>query len=82
MEERRNDGGDPQEREKLKEEKKKYAQRLKLLSKPREDMECEDLKVSECTIPTRSRDRKLGQITPFHTQSKSDFYSFHIMNRS
>ncbi|KAM6973255.1 bromodomain adjacent to zinc finger domain protein 1A [Aplochiton taeniatus] len=32
------------EREKLKEEKKKYAERLKLWSKPREDMECEDLK--------------------------------------
>lgn len=35
----------PQEREKLKEEKKKYAERLKLWSKPREDMECDDLKV-------------------------------------
>lgn len=34
-----------QEREKLKEEKKKYAERLKLWSKPREDMECDDLKV-------------------------------------
>lgn len=34
-----------QEREKLKEEKKKYAERLKLWNKPREDMECEDLKV-------------------------------------
>ena len=40
---------DPQEREKLKEEKKKYAERLKLWNKPREDMECEDLKVSERT---------------------------------
>lgn len=44
-----------QEREKLKEEKKKYAERLKLWSKPREDMECNDLKVglplciSNCT---------------------------------
>lgn len=38
-----------QEREKLKEEKKKYAERLKLWSKPREDMECEDLRVSERT---------------------------------
>lgn len=36
-----------QEREKLKEEKKKYAERMKLWNKPREDMECEDLKVSE-----------------------------------
>lgn len=36
---------DWQEREKLKEEKKKYAERLKLWNKPREDMECEDLKV-------------------------------------
>lgn len=35
-----------QEREKLKEEKKKYAERLKLWSKPREDMECDDLKVN------------------------------------
>lgn len=35
-----------QEREKLKEEKKKYAERLKIWSKPREDMECDDLKVS------------------------------------
>lgn len=40
---------DRQEREKLKEEKKKYAERLKLWNKPREDMECEDLKVSERT---------------------------------
>lgn len=35
-----------QEREKLKEEKKKYAERLKLWSRPREDMECSDLKVN------------------------------------
>ncbi len=35
-----------QEREKLKEEKKKYAERLKLWSRPREDMECYDLKVN------------------------------------
>lgn len=35
-----------QEREKLKEEKKKFAERMKLWNKPREDMECEDLKVS------------------------------------
>lgn len=53
MKERRSDGGDAQEREKLKEEKKKYAQRLKLLSKPIEDMECEGLKVSERTITAK-----------------------------
>ncbi|XP_037553362.1 bromodomain adjacent to zinc finger domain protein 1A, partial [Nematolebias whitei] len=35
------------EREKLKEEKKKYAERLKQWNQPREDMECEDLKVSK-----------------------------------
>lgn len=45
---------DSQEREKLKEEKKKYAEQLKLWSKPREDMECEDLKVSECTASAMS----------------------------
>lgn len=43
---------DWQEREKLKEEKKKYAERLKLWNKPREDMECEDLKV--CRPPPNS----------------------------
>ncbi|XP_024124234.1 bromodomain adjacent to zinc finger domain protein 1A [Oryzias melastigma] len=43
------------EREKLKEEKKKYAQRLKLLSKPREDMECEDLKELPSPVPVRTR---------------------------
>lgn len=36
-----------QEREKLKEEKKKYAERLKLLNKRTEDLECDDLKVSK-----------------------------------
>lgn len=35
-----------QEREKLKEEKRKFAERMKQWNKPREDMECEDLKVS------------------------------------
>lgn len=34
-----------QEREKLREEKKKYMEYLKQWSKPREDMECDDLKV-------------------------------------
>ncbi|XP_066525550.1 bromodomain adjacent to zinc finger domain protein 1A isoform X2 [Hoplias malabaricus] len=32
------------EREKIKEEKKKYAEQLRLWNKPREDMECDDLK--------------------------------------
>lgn len=41
-----------QEREKLKEEKKKYAERLKLWSKPREDMECDDLKVRVPLCPS------------------------------
>ncbi|KAK2892310.1 bromodomain adjacent to zinc finger domain protein 1A isoform X2 [Channa argus] len=43
------------EREKLKEEKKKYAERLKLWNKPREDMECEDLKELPSPIPVRTR---------------------------
>ncbi|XP_071354679.1 bromodomain adjacent to zinc finger domain protein 1A isoform X2 [Trachinotus anak] len=43
------------EREKLKEEKKKYAERLKLWNKPREDMECEDLKELPCPVPVRTR---------------------------
>ncbi|XP_034001977.1 bromodomain adjacent to zinc finger domain protein 1A, partial [Trematomus bernacchii] len=43
------------EREKLKEEKKKYAERLKLWSKPREDMECEDLKDLPLPVPVRTR---------------------------
>lgn len=34
-----------QEREKLREEKRKYVEYLKQWSKPREDMECDDLKV-------------------------------------
>ncbi|XP_042083188.1 bromodomain adjacent to zinc finger domain protein 1A [Haplochromis burtoni] len=43
------------EREKLKEEKKKYAEQLKLWSKPREDMECEDLKELPRPIPVKTR---------------------------
>ncbi|XP_061531351.1 LOW QUALITY PROTEIN: bromodomain adjacent to zinc finger domain protein 1A [Phycodurus eques] len=43
------------EREKLKEEKKKYAERLKLWNKPREDMECEDLKDLPAPTPVRTR---------------------------
>ncbi|XP_022053565.2 bromodomain adjacent to zinc finger domain protein 1A [Acanthochromis polyacanthus] len=43
------------EREKLKEEKKKYAERLKLWNKPREDMECEDLKELPSPVPVRTR---------------------------
>ncbi|XP_061598939.1 bromodomain adjacent to zinc finger domain protein 1A isoform X2 [Cololabis saira] len=43
------------EREKLKEEKKKYAQRLKLWNKPREDMECEDLKELPSPAPVKTR---------------------------
>lgn len=43
-----------QEREKLKEEKKKFAERMKLWNKPREDMECEDLKVSRSHLGGQS----------------------------
>ncbi|XP_056151838.1 bromodomain adjacent to zinc finger domain protein 1A isoform X2 [Lampris incognitus] len=43
------------EREKLKEEKKKYAERLKLWNKPREDMECDDLKELPCPAPVQTR---------------------------
>ncbi|KAI4893977.1 hypothetical protein NFI96_015495 [Prochilodus magdalenae] len=43
------------EREKLKEEKKKYAERLKLWSKPREDMECDDLKELPNPQPVKTR---------------------------
>ncbi|KAM6912794.1 bromodomain adjacent to zinc finger domain protein 1A [Xenentodon cancila] len=43
------------EREKLKEEKKKYAQRLKLWNKPREDMECDDLKELPSPVPVKTR---------------------------
>ncbi|XP_062252895.1 bromodomain adjacent to zinc finger domain protein 1A isoform X2 [Platichthys flesus] len=43
------------EREKLKEEKKKYAERLKIWNKPREDLECEDLKDLPSPDPVRTR---------------------------
>lgn len=43
------------EREKLKEEKKKYAERLKLWNKPREDMECDDLKELPKPLPVKTR---------------------------
>uniref|UniRef100_A0AAR2LS97 Bromodomain adjacent to zinc finger domain protein 1A n=1 Tax=Pygocentrus nattereri TaxID=42514 RepID=A0AAR2LS97_PYGNA len=43
------------EREKLKEEKKKYAERLKLWSKPREDMECDDLRELPNPLPVKTR---------------------------
>ncbi|XP_023842683.1 bromodomain adjacent to zinc finger domain protein 1A isoform X3 [Salvelinus sp. IW2-2015] len=43
------------EREKLKEEKKKYAERLKIWSKPREDMECDDLKDLPAPVPVETR---------------------------
>ncbi|XP_051503107.1 bromodomain adjacent to zinc finger domain protein 1A-like isoform X2 [Myxocyprinus asiaticus] len=43
------------EREKLKEEKKKYAERLKIWSKPREDMECDDLKELPKPLPVKTR---------------------------
>nr|XP_020442041.1 bromodomain adjacent to zinc finger domain protein 1A [Monopterus albus] len=43
------------EREKLKEEKKKYAEHLKRWNKPREDMECEDLKELPSPVPVRTR---------------------------
>ncbi|XP_063295772.1 bromodomain adjacent to zinc finger domain protein 1A [Pelobates fuscus] len=43
------------EREKIREEKRKYAEHLKLWSKPREDMECDDLK--ELPLPTSVKTR-------------------------
>uniref|UniRef100_A0A4W5MWB1 Bromodomain adjacent to zinc finger domain protein 1A n=1 Tax=Hucho hucho TaxID=62062 RepID=A0A4W5MWB1_9TELE len=43
------------EREKLKEEKKQYAERLKIWSKPREDLECEDLKNLPAPVPVKTR---------------------------
>ncbi|KAL0968967.1 hypothetical protein UPYG_G00220600 [Umbra pygmaea] len=43
------------EREKLKEEKKKYAERLKIWSKPREDLECEDLKDLPAPLAVKTR---------------------------
>ncbi|TRY59513.1 hypothetical protein DNTS_017620 [Danionella cerebrum] len=43
------------EREKLKEEKKKFAERLKLWNKPRDDMECDDLKELPKPLPVKTR---------------------------
>ncbi|MEE6493197.1 hypothetical protein FKM82_016759 [Ascaphus truei] len=43
------------EREKLREEKRKYAERLKLWSKPRDDMECDDLKELPEPTPVKTR---------------------------
>ncbi|XP_078089879.1 bromodomain adjacent to zinc finger domain protein 1A [Mustelus asterias] len=43
------------EREKLREEKKKYAEYLKEWNKPREDMECEDLKELPIPMPVKTR---------------------------
>ncbi|XP_078262668.1 bromodomain adjacent to zinc finger domain protein 1A [Rhinoraja longicauda] len=43
------------EREKLREEKRKYAEYLKEWNKPREDMECEDLKELPCPTPVKTR---------------------------
>uniref|UniRef100_A0A8C5HVH0 Bromodomain adjacent to zinc finger domain protein 1A n=1 Tax=Gouania willdenowi TaxID=441366 RepID=A0A8C5HVH0_GOUWI len=43
------------EREKLKEEKKKYVERLKEWNKPREDLECDDLKELPVPVPVRTR---------------------------
>uniref|UniRef100_V9K7W4 Bromodomain adjacent to zinc finger domain protein 1A n=1 Tax=Callorhinchus milii TaxID=7868 RepID=V9K7W4_CALMI len=42
-------------REKLREEKKKYAEYLKEWNKPREDMECEDLKELPSPMPVKTR---------------------------
>ncbi|NXS94726.1 BAZ1A protein, partial [Jacana jacana] len=44
-----------QEREKLREEKRKYVEYLKQWSKPREDMECDDLKELPVPIPVKTR---------------------------
>ncbi|NXK27058.1 BAZ1A protein, partial [Arenaria interpres] len=43
------------EREKLREEKRKYVEYLKQWSKPREDMECDDLKELPVPIPVKTR---------------------------
>uniref|UniRef100_UPI00398E44EB bromodomain adjacent to zinc finger domain protein 1A isoform X2 n=1 Tax=Pristiophorus japonicus TaxID=55135 RepID=UPI00398E44EB len=43
------------EREKLREEKRKYAEYLKEWNKPREDMECEDLKELPVPTPVKTR---------------------------
>uniref|UniRef100_A0A8C0VH40 Bromodomain adjacent to zinc finger domain protein 1A n=1 Tax=Cyanistes caeruleus TaxID=156563 RepID=A0A8C0VH40_CYACU len=44
-----------QEREKLREEKRKYVEYLKQWSKPREDMECDDLKELPIPMPVKTR---------------------------
>uniref|UniRef100_A0A8C3NDA8 Bromodomain adjacent to zinc finger domain protein 1A n=1 Tax=Geospiza parvula TaxID=87175 RepID=A0A8C3NDA8_GEOPR len=44
-----------QEREKLREEKRKYVEYLKQWSKPREDMECDDLKELPIPVPVKTR---------------------------
>uniref|UniRef100_A0A8C5T6L5 Bromodomain adjacent to zinc finger domain protein 1A n=1 Tax=Malurus cyaneus samueli TaxID=2593467 RepID=A0A8C5T6L5_9PASS len=43
------------EREKLREEKRKYVEYLKQWSKPREDMECDDLKELPIPLPVKTR---------------------------
>ncbi|POI25892.1 hypothetical protein CIB84_010358 [Bambusicola thoracicus] len=43
------------EREKLREEKRKYVEYLKQWSKPREDMECDDLKELPVPMPVKTR---------------------------
>ncbi|NWV84715.1 BAZ1A protein, partial [Dasyornis broadbenti] len=43
------------EREKLREEKRKYVEYLKQWSKPREDMECDDLKELPIPVPVKTR---------------------------
>uniref|UniRef100_A0A8C3GWL7 Bromodomain adjacent to zinc finger domain protein 1A n=1 Tax=Corvus moneduloides TaxID=1196302 RepID=A0A8C3GWL7_CORMO len=43
------------EREKLREEKRKYVEYLKQWSKPREDMECDDLKELPIPMPVKTR---------------------------
>lgn len=63
---------DSQEREKLKEEKKKYAERLKLWNKPREDMECEDLKVSECNTEPLAGLLFMLSLSVYHVAIKFD----------
>uniref|UniRef100_A0A3B3ZKM0 Bromodomain adjacent to zinc finger domain protein 1A n=1 Tax=Periophthalmus magnuspinnatus TaxID=409849 RepID=A0A3B3ZKM0_9GOBI len=44
-----------QEREKLKEEKRKYAERLKQLSRPTEDLDCDDLQELPRPSPVQTR---------------------------
>ncbi len=62
-----------QEREKLKEEKKKYAERLKLWSRPREDMECNDLKVN---MPLSPLDYKTYLCLDAYISSKLNVLKF------